>query len=351
MIVGILTAKFMERANLRDIAKTGKRMRIPVFVLPLEGIDLNSKTCMGYMWNGAWEKTVCPLPTVVYNRILTRKVEQRDDVQDLLKELQRRGIPLFNPGYFDKGELYRIIGNHPDTHDLLPETEHLSSPENLKLMLETHRQLYAKPVQSYAGKGILRIDYTPGGARVHSLTNGRQMVRLENFRTLYDKLSRNRRYKKYVLQRSVPLAKIDGHTYDLRVLVQKDRHGEWAVTGLGARVAPVYGIVTHVPNGGFIRGAEEALIASFDTRGHLILEDVKECALKLAKVIEGETSGILGEMSMDIGIDHSGKPWFFEANAKPGKFDEPEIQKLSVQRLLEFCRFLANNRSLAENRR
>lgn len=30
---------------------------------------------------------------------------------------------------------------------------------------------------------------------------------------------------------------------------------------------------------------------------------------------------------MDLGIDDLGEIWFFEANAKPMKFDEPQIRK------------------------
>ncbi|MFC4766393.1 YheC/YheD family protein [Effusibacillus consociatus] len=344
MIVGILTAKLIERGTLRNITRMGKRLRIPVYVLPIDGIDLDNQICVGYKWNGTWEKTICPLPTVIYNRILARRVEQSFEVQQLLQGFGNLGIPVFNPGYFDKGELYKIVGSHPETCHLLPETEDLQSPLHLKQMLETYGQLYAKPVQSYAGKGILRIEHTQNGVLVNSHVNGRQSIQNASIGRLYEKLSVSRRYKKYVLQRGVSLAKVDGHMYDLRALVQKNRRGEWSVTGIGARVAPQFGIVTHVPNGGVIRGAEEALVATFNEKGFYILEDVKECALKLAKVIEEETPGILGEMSMDIGVDEWGRPWFFEANAKPGRFDEPDIRKLSIQRILEFCWYLSHKK-------
>ncbi|WP_018133364.1 YheC/YheD family endospore coat-associated protein [Effusibacillus pohliae] len=351
MIVGILTAKILDRASLRDMIRMGKRLRIPVYVLPIEGIDLERQTCWGLKWNGSWEKAACPLPTVIYNRILARRVEQSPDVKRLMGDLEELGIPIFNPGYFDKGELYRIVGHHPETRHLLPETQDLQSPADLKQMLELHRQLYVKPVQSYGGKGILRIDQTENGVLINSHVKGRPNIRYASIRDLYFTLTRNRRYKKYVLQRSVSLAKVDGHVYDLRVLVQKNRRGEWSVTGVGARVAPESGIVTHVPNGGTIRNAQEALLASFNGKGIRILQDVKQSVLKLASVIEEETPGILGEMSMDIGVDESGKPWFFEANAKPGKFDEPEIRRLSMQRLLEFCVYLATHKSLVRSQK
>ncbi|GAX91790.1 YheC/YheD family protein [Effusibacillus lacus] len=351
MIVGILTAKLMDRGNMREFIKTGKRMKIPVYVIPIDSMDMETLTCEGYRWNGKWERVLCPFPTVVYNRILARRVENGPIAQQVLRELENLEIPVFNPGYFDKGKLYKIVGSHSETRELLPETEELHSLSHLREMLETCRQLYAKPVQSYGGKGIIRIDYADNEALVWKQLKGIQTCENMRIQDLYYKLSQNRRHKKYVLQKGISLARVNGHIYDLRVLVQKNRYGNWCVTGVGARVAPRYGILTHVPNGGAVWDAREALLASFHKKGVQILDDVKDKALKLAAVIEKKTPGILGEMSMDIGVDEEGRPWFFEANAKPGKFDEPEIQKLSIQRVLEFCRYLSFNRAIVESRK
>ncbi|MNE78462.1 hypothetical protein D3C80_1748710 [compost metagenome] len=46
-------------------------------------------------------------------------------------------------------------------------------------------------------------------------------------------------------------------------------------------------------------------------------------------------------MSMDLGIDTEGSMWFFEANAKPMKFDEPHIRKKSLERIFQFSHYLS----------
>ena len=54
-------------------------------------------------------------------------------------------------------------------------------------------------------------------------------------------------------------------------------------------------------------------------------------------------------MSIDLGVDKSGNLWFFEANSKPMKFDEPEIRRKSLQKLIEYGYYLYN-RSFQQSR-
>jgi hypothetical protein len=49
---------------------------------------------------------------------------------------------------------------------------------------------------------------------------------------------------------------------------------------------------------------------------------------------------------LDLGCDERGNIWFFEANAKPMKFDEPEIRKLSLNRIFQYGRFLMHSKAL-----
>ena len=61
-------------------------------------------------------------------------------------------------------------------------------------------------------------------------------------------------------------------------------------------------------------------------RSDAILGEVKS-AVHMARQIEKSSGQIHGEMSMDLGIDCEGVLWFFEANSRPMKFDEPAIRK------------------------
>ncbi len=43
---------------------------------------------------------------------------------------------------------------------------------------------------------------------------------------------------------------------------------------------------------------------------------------------------------MDLGIDSEGVLWFFEANSRPMKFDEPLIRKKSLERIFHYSDYL-----------
>jgi hypothetical protein len=64
----------------------------------------------------------------------------------------------------------------------------------------------------------------------------------------------------------------------------------------------------------------------------------------IARQIEKAAGQTLGEMSMDLGVDRDGALWFFEANSKPMKFDEPHIRKKSLEQIIHYCMYLSKKR-------
>jgi len=110
---------------------------------------------------------------------------------------------------------------------------------------------------------------------------------------------------------------------------------------MGARLAGQLSITTHVPRGGKIENPVKLLQDSFGQKqATIILKKVEEAAILIATQIEQASDALLAEMSMDVGVDKHGELWFFEANSKPMKFDEPHIRKKSLQRIFQYGQFL-----------
>jgi hypothetical protein len=134
--------------------------------------------------------------------------------------------------------------------------------------------------------------------------------------------------------------------------VQKNGEGQWEITGIGARVAGNASITTHVPRGGSIEEPEKLLTAVFGaSQARQVMRQARETAIVLAKQIERSSRTLLGEMSMDLGVDTSGQIWFFEANSKPMKFDEPHIRQKSLERIFQFSQHLYLKKRSATNAR
>lgn len=122
----------------------------------------------------------------------------------------------------------------------------------------------------------------------------------------------------------------------------KNIRGSWSITGVGARLAGKGSITTHVPRGGSVEDPFKLLSSLFGPEDSTdLLNKVKSTAIQIARQIERASGLSHGEMSMDLGVDTLGTLWFFEANAKPMKFDEPEIRQKSLRRIFQYSSFLA----------
>ncbi|ARU62565.1 hypothetical protein CBW65_17535 [Tumebacillus avium] len=356
-IIGILTVKRSSiggfrgnKANFKDIIKAGKRLGLTVVVFTPEGLRSRERMeCYVYTGKGAtpWKRAVLPLPNVVYNRVPDREAESLPEVVRVKKWLAEQQIPLFNKRFFDKAEIHDWLRGAQETSRYLPYTEVLRQEGQIGRMLRRHKLLYVKPVDGKAGDGIIQIRAEGKGYVVTSQNKGKRthtrVASRQDAAALAYKAVKNR---PYLIQQGIYLATFGGRQFDLRLLLQKDRHGHWRVTGMGARIADSDGITTHVPNGGRIEKAGVALQAAFGkTRAEQLEEKVKAMALTLAAAIEQQSKGdgYIGEMSMDIGVTVDGALYFFEANAKPMKFDEPYIRAKSLIRLLQYCEFLAEH--------
>ena len=356
-VIGILTVGRRgtppfrgNRSNFRDIMEMGRRLGLTVVVFTPEGL-ISSEQIECFIHTGSeqqrgrWKQVVMPVPSVVYNRVPDRDAEGDPEVERAKQWLEERGIPMFNDQFFDKGRLYDWLSESAGTARFLPDTTALTDPQEIVRWVRRHGIVYVKPVDGKAGDGILQVRTEPLGYRVTYQANGkRTRNHYATAKEMARAVWRRTRGRSYVLQQGIELASFDGRQFDLRVLVQKNRYGRWRVTGVGARVADADGITTHVPNGGKIERDLRALRAAFgEERAQEIWRQARDLAVEIAETIErnGSTPGrLLGEMSMDLGVAADGSLWFFEANAKPMKFDEPYNRAKSLLRLLHYCDFL-----------
>jgi YheC/D like ATP-grasp len=345
-ILGILTAgersTFVgNRENFRDICLSGKKWGALVFVFTPKGIDWERKIVRGFLYNDRlsnWQQVIVPFPHVIYNRIPTRKAEQQPHVRRTLKKINDlANVTLFNRRFFDKQELFSILEKYPEVQPHLPDTKKLDTLARFRHFCSEHPSVYLKPVRGKAGEGIMRIEHKDNGWRVQRLT--RQKAITKRFATLEDLwkyVKGHVRQKRYIMQQGIRRARYFGKPFDVRVLVQKASNGEWDVTGVGIRRSGSQSITTHIPRGGSIHSPTSVLQTLFPEDSQILKESIHQTALSIAGVLDTEIK-TLAEMSMDLGLTDEGKIWFFEANAKPEKFDEPIIRRQSLSNLIHYA--------------
>jgi hypothetical protein len=350
-VIGILTVKegsnFKGRKqNFRDIIQTAKRFGSLVYVFTVEDILWETHQTKAYFLHEKGKRWIAvnhfPLPDVIYNRIPYREDERLDHVRHTLQRLQAiPSLKLFNPQFFNKRRLYHILKNNSKTAAYLPETKSLTNFEDFNEMLIKYPLLYLKPVNGKAGKGIMTIQ-TSGDAYVLKFLDGEHLsTHLHRHPSSLWKVLQPYIDEDYMIQQGIDLLTYDLRPFDIRALVQKDRTGTWKISGVGIRVAGKNSITTHVPRGGQIASPKEVLKPLFTEEQYpLFINKLKTTLLELAHALDPHQ--LLGEMSMDIGLDEQRRLWFFEANAKPMKFDEPHIRKKSLEQIIHYAHYLAD---------
>ncbi|WP_249178933.1 YheC/YheD family protein [Brevibacillus sp. NL20B1] len=299
--------------------------------------------------NEKWRQTVLPLPQCIYNR-LSRKREQSEAMGDWIERCKEFNIPFFNEQFLNKWHVHTALENEPAAAEHLPQTVCYSGLTDLKQMLEQHKTVYAKPANGSMGRGIIRLRRTAGGyqtARLGSATRS-----FSSISGLHRYLQNRTNGKPYLLQQGLPLIGIQQRPADFRVLVQKNRKGEWAVTSMVARLGQ-NSIVSNVSRGGVMIGAAQALrvCGPWATGTRPTVATLRSVALKLSRLLEQSLSGRYAEFGVDLGVDIRGRVWLLEVNSKPSKTasaipeaarEDSSVRRVrpSVLRMLDYAAYL-----------
>lgn len=339
------------RSNFRDIMKTARLRNSFVYVIATDGVN-HDERWKGYVRSGnrKWIPLPCPRPEAMYNRIPKRNLERSETARTAKTIIHNLGIPMFNPGYFNKATIYRII-RAAKLDQYLPETHETLTAELLCRMLQRHPAVYLKPTGGSIGHGMIRVEACGADYVVKVLKNSHcQTYVADSARSLWTLVEQHRLLSQYVIQSAISLIEWNQRPCDFRVLLQKRGH-HWVVVGKGVRVAGANAITTHVPNGGSIAHALQVLTQRFGADDAQVDQEIERMVVRCAEAIDEYYQYELGEMSMDIGVDEYGHPWFFEANSKPMKFDEPEIRRKSLQGILAHLDELRPAKAAAKMRR
>lgn len=295
------------------------------FVFTIEGARQDK--IEGYTYSAGrdlWMKELFPYPDLVYNRIPSRKTENREEVQAFLSVLKEKKIPYFNPCFIDKYELYQLMNHDPILKTYLPETILVQEKKDLELFLAKHDGLYLKPANESKGRGIYRLRYTvPPELESAGINCSSTYPSLEHFwQEWQEKLVK----KHYLAQEEIHSDEYDGCRYDFRILAHAWGN-DYRLTGVGVRQSQEQTITTHIPSGGRLLPYKLLQTKATD---QFIKAVIPQIGRALSKKF-----GYFGEFSIDAGVSKTGQYYLYEVNSKPMKFDEPEIE---AERLNELCR-------------
>lgn len=298
-----------------------------------------------------WKPIVVPYPDLIYNRIPSRFWEAQEQFVSTLNLLKiHKKIPLFNPGFLDKGQVHRKLSENPKVRHLLPDTAFYQNPEDIEKFTTIHKNIFLKPCSGSLGRRIVRVSRHPEGYSYKFRRSSGELA--EGDCTTAEELIHGLRFlmgnRQFLIQQAIPLALYEGQEFDVRLLMQKDRFGQWRRTKTYVRIVQPGSLTANLSTGAMAKSIQEVLRDVFGeeylaTDG--IGENIRTSANRVVDAVETAFPGIWAELGIDFGLDLNGRVWLIEVNSKPFKAltsSTGTTQRIerSFMRPIEYAKFL-----------
>ncbi len=337
-IVGIFTAGFTSNLHLpfgdrtkmfAKLLSAARRNGVICCIFGSHHINWEKGEITGYQYEASgWSRKDFPFPNVVYDRLPNRRIEQMQVSIEAKKRLQEQGILWFNPGFFDKWEVYEKLKTDKAVRNFLPNTVLSPDQEQVEQLLSRYRNIYVKPTNGSLGNGIQQIIKRKNDPFYYIRFRSSESNRLRRYTSLKRLLRKQfpNGMNGFMAQQGIHLVHSNGNAIDFRVHTNRGRSGQWEVSAIAAKLAGSDSITTHMTSGGRTLSLSE--IIHDLSLSKTIVQDIKEAALVLSKALSKcDEKRKIGEIGFDLGVDEKGSIWMFEANSKPGRsiFDHPNL--------------------------
>ncbi|MGR3763412.1 YheC/YheD family endospore coat-associated protein [Rossellomorea sp. NS-SX7] len=359
VLIGVFTSGFTnfklspigERSYFfRKLLSVQSSLGVIPFIFGEKHIDWENGLVNGYFHFGdGWVTETVPFPNVIYDRLPNRRSEKRKTYKEIKDRLQREyGIPWYNPGFFNKLDLFERLESDESVSQYLPETHSFQSFEEIERMLSLYKHVFIKPKNGSLGNGIHKLTFDRQAqdyyCRFRDTEGKNRLVRFSSLERLMNSVFKNRSLDSFLIQQGISLLTEDSRPIDFRIHTNKDEKGSWQVSAMAGKVAGVGSVTSHANNGGVVKSLAE--LFPDPVRNTEVERSLKEAALRLSHAIECNMEGYIGEIGFDLGIDEDGSIWMFEANSKPGRaiFSHPHLRnfdKLTRKLALSFGVFLS----------
>lgn len=322
---------------------------LAVFFTP-HAINWDLNRVQGYVLHPKrkrWCMRTFALPKLIYDRCFSRNRRQYMSYRYVLNKLQQsHHSQLLARPLPSKWALYAICQREVDLQRVLPYTKQYTGIHSLTNWFKQSNELFLKPSSGSQGRGTIYVNRHDRGSymlrgRTHHNTPFQKIFTKE--REALHWLGQVLHRQRYLMQQYLHLTTPTGEPFDVRVLMQKNGHGQWKITGSALRRGKSDSMTSNLHGGGH---AEEVFPYLMDVFGEEKAFKIQAMFAKISYQVAAcleQHCGRLLELGIDYGIDHSGKIWLLEANSKPGRaiFQQLCLDKqreLSVQRPIQYAR-------------
>lgn len=202
----------------------------------------------------------------------------------------------------------------------LPPTEMSLNAHQVKKFIDQYGKAILKPIDLSRGRGICVIEKNENSYKVTDYRDKNPNVcELADTQALKNFLSKNQDFfSKYLVQKYLPLARINHSLFDIRVVMHKTKEKDWECSGIECRVSNGKSHLTNISKGGYALSLDDALGKAFPTNCSYeeICRQIHELCVLFCRQMD-RTGNHFAEWGMDIAIDVHKNLWLIEANVFP----------------------------------
>ena len=355
-LVGVfVNQKFFRKQKVALFAKklnqANAKAQCYIFFFSKENVNWKKQRINGYVLEGnskQWLERQLPFPDIIYDRGTGFSGGEKASVEALRTRFKKMlKIQFINSCKLKKWQVYQKLSKHKAIKKHLPVTTFSSGIDDIRAMIAKYDYLFLKSSDGSGGKGVFALERYIGGFHFHYYHKNSHLKRdvssLEGLGTQMKKI--DLKPNRVIIQQGINLVKYNNRPMDLRVLMVKDKKGIWNAVYNQARVAPKGAVITNVSLGGEVNNYSDIYPALKKVYPGMPSEKkINDLCIIISRYIEKEF-GPFGEIGIDIGVDVNSAVWLLEANSKPSKLPEKNIEDtvgISPQFLmiLEYARFL-----------
>jgi glutathione synthase/RimK-type ligase-like ATP-grasp enzyme len=311
-----------EVSYINEIARNAESFGIECFRFMPSKIDPRTLQVKGKKFDSEtnnWLESEFPIPLIIYDRCFYGDDEHSKQCIPIVSWLKCRN-DLFFLGYGlpNKLELYEAL-KHSILSAYLPPSQPVTTAILVLNVLNERKRLILKPTNGSQGYGIYYLKKNDKTYHVKTEKN-KQIVShiFPNEVKLIQWLQSLISKRPYLLQPYLELSNNELQPFDIRILLQKDKQGEWIERGRGVRQGTTGGILSNISAGGTVVSFADWLITLPSNQRDFIQNELKYILTNLPSLLEKEFLPLF-ELGVDIGIAKDGSVWVLDVNSKPGR--------------------------------
>lgn len=333
--VGMLVAKEEMNELAIACAYVANFEQVNFFCFGPEDIDFDEMQIRGHFYqDNEWVAKIVEYPDVVYDRLRLRGVKKYNVIYEEFEE-----IPVTNEFFgnsINKLEVYNKLNDAGVINQHIIPYQQVQKTRDVFHYLNKYGAVILKPEVGSFARGVHLIEKQTTDQ--YLLVEGENQEQYNEFalsnylRTLLKKGS-------FIVQKYISTRTKEGNPFDIRVHLMKDGSGNWSFVKRYPRIGFNYATISAMSNGGYIGTLDGFIKRNFSIKPDLLLDQIDELSLIVAKMFESFYSHDFNELALDIAIDSESNLYLIEVNTnKPGiVYIEFEVARL----VIPYCIFLA----------